>query len=324
MDTTHKVRFIVLIVFSIIFWVLLIGIGFVGNALYNLALNPNAPKDLIFPSKDNSSTTNEKNDTNTTVLSPWQAWLYEESNFYDYYITSRDGLRLHNYIIPHSDSNKWAIVVHGYLSEGKDMAAYAKQFHTMGYHVILPDLRSHGKSDGNYIGMGWDEHFDVLDLVNDIVANHPDSQIVLFGVSMGAATVLNVSGESLPSNVKVVIEDCGYTSIWDELSYQLKIRFHLPSFPMMQAATLVTKIRAGYWFGDGSVVEQVKKSITPTLFIHGDADAFVPYPMLDELYQASTAEKEKLVIQGAVHANSCIVNSELYWSTIQHFLDKYI
>lgn len=307
----------IMIAISVLACVLLVGIagvGFGANYLYNLAINPSTSKDLIFGSEEESDENAEAEDT----------IAQEELDKLDrYYSTSRDGLKLCNYVLSGNDSNKWVITVHGYTSEGKKMYSYAKKFFELGYNVIIPDLRGHGESEGEYIGMGWDDRLDIIDLINGIVENYPDSEIVLFGVSMGAATVLNVSGESIPSNVKAVIEDCGFTSVWDEFSYQLKELFGLPSFPMMHSASLVTKLRAGYWFGEASVIEQVKKSVTPTLFIHGDADTFVPYFMLDELYNASTAEKEKLVIEGAAHAKASTVNPTLYWETIEAFLAKY-
>lgn len=316
------------IIIGIIVFILLIGtiaVGFGANYLYDLALNPYTSKDLIFGSDDeDSDDAVNQNETSGVSTIDDQTWLLEHSGYEDLFMTSRDGLKLHNYVLTQPNSNKWMITVHGYTSEGVLMAPYARKFYDMGYNVIIPDLRSHGQSEGDYIGMGWDERFDIIDLVSYIVENNHDAQITLFGVSMGAATVMNVSGEELPSNVKAVIEDCGYTSVWDQFAYQLDDLFGLPAFPMMHTASLVGKLRAGYWIGEASSIEQVKKSITPTLFIHGNADDFVPYFMLDELYAASNAEKEKLVIECAGHAKSKDVDPELYWSTITNFLDKYV
>ena len=83
-------------------------------------------------------------------------------------------------------------------------------------------------------------------------------------------------------------------------------------------------MRAGYSFKEASSVEQVKKSKTPTLFIHGDQDTFVPYTMLDKVYNAANCEKEKLVIKGAKHAESVNVDATLYWSTVKSFVEKYV
>lgn len=310
---------------TVITFGILIAIGFGANYLYNLALNPDTPKDFIFNADHNVSTEPIKQDqTSGTTSIDDTTWLLEESNYEDSYITSSDGLKLHNYLIRNDSSNKWVIAVHGYTSEGKLMASYARKFYELGYNVILPDLRGHGQSEGDYIGMGWDERLDIIDIIQSIVENDADSEIVLFGVSMGAATVMNVSGEKLPSNVKAIIEDCGYTSAWDEFSYQLKELYGLPAFPMMHSASLISKIRAGYWLGDASSINQVKKSKTPMLFIHGDADTFVPYEMLDELYNNANVEKEKLVIPNAGHAKSKDVDPELYWTTVIDFITKYI
>lgn len=210
------------------------------------------------------------------------------------------------------------------MSQGNVLSNPAKHFYDMGYNVLLPDLRGHGLSEGDYIGMGWDDRNDVIGWIDYILEQDPTAQIVLHGISMGAATVMSVSGEDLPSNVKAVIEDCGYTSVWDQFASQLKGLFNLPEFPFMHAASLVTKIRAGYWLGEASPIEQVAKSKTPTLFIHGDQDNFVPYSMHQELYDASSAEKEILTIEGAGHAMAATHNVDLYWSTIRTFLGKYL
>ena len=168
------------------------------------------------------------------------------------------------------------------------------------------------------------ERFDIVDLTNYIANTYKDSQIVLFGISMGAATVMNASGEKLPKNVKAIIEDCGYTSTWNQFAYQLKALFKLPAFPMMHAASIICKFRSGYFISEASPIKQIKKSTTPTLFIHGDKDGFVPFFMLDKLYNASPVEKEKLIISGAKHARASYVNPKLYWESIENFLNKYI
>lgn len=307
----------IILTISILLLVVILGVGgLVGNYFYNLALNPFTSKDMIFGDDDDDTSLEVEADVN---------WLIKDSNYIDTYITSSDNLKLHAYEVKNENkTDKWAIVVHGYTSEGKLLSSKAKHLYYMGYNVLVPDLRSHGTSEGNYIGMGWHDRLDIIDWINYIVKNNPNSKIALHGTSMGSATVLMVSGEKLPSNVKAIVADCGYTSVYDEFSYQLKQLFNLPAFPIMNFSDVVTHIRAGYCLNDASAINQVKKSTTPILYIHGDKDDFVPYYMMDELYNATNSEKEKLTIEGGEHANSDLVNPKLYWSTVNSFLEKYI
>lgn len=173
--------------------------------------------------------------------------------------------------------------------------------------------------------MGWPERRDVVRWCQQLIAEDPEAEIVLYGVSMGAATVMMASGEAdLPVQVRCVIEDCGYTSVWDEFSGQLKELFGLPPFPVLNAADLVCRIRAGYSITEASALRQVERSVTPTLFIHGEEDTFVPFWMLEELYQAASCEKEKLAVPGAAHAESAAVAPELYWPAVDAFLARHM
>ena len=314
-----KKKKIIGIAISAVLVILILGLSFVGNYFYNLALNPDTPKDIVF------GTPEEAEATSGQVLDSDIQWLLTESNYSDETITSFDNLNLHAYkVLNQNTSNKWVIAVHGYTSEGINMSSYAKNYYDMGYNVLIPDLRSHGSSEGNYIGMGWDDRLDVIDWINTILEDNPNAEIVLHGVSMGAATVSMVSGENLPSNVKAIIADCGYTSVWDEFAYQLDDLFSLPEFPILNVSSLVSKVRAGYFLGEASALEQVAKSKTPILFIHGDEDDFVPYYMMEELYNATSSEKEMLTIKGAEHAKASEVEPETYWTTINNFINKYI
>lgn len=296
----------------IVLLTLFIGVSsLVGVLFYNLALNANYSKDIIYA---------EYNDEN---LNDAQKWLEEKSNYSDKYIESYDKLQLHSYVVS-QNSNKWAIVVHGYGGSGKLMSDKSKYFYDMGYNVLIPDLRGHGKSEGDYIGMGWKDRLDIISWINFIIKENPNAEIVLHGTSMGAATVLMTSGENLPSNVKAIVADCAYTSAWDEFSYQLETYLKVPSSYILNVTNMVTKLKAGYSLKEASALECVKKATVPILYIHGDKDKFVPYSMMDKLYDATISPKEKLTIEGGEHANSDLVSPFLYWLTVEDFLNQYV
>ena len=304
---------------GIIAVIIVISLSLIGNYFYNLALNPTTPKDIVFGTPEEAATTSGQ------VLDSDISWLLNHSNYTDEYITSSDNLKLHSYQIKNeTSSDKWVITVHGYTSEGINMSSYAKKYYDNGYNVLIPDLRAHGLSEGDYIGMGWDDRLDIISWINYILNEEPNAEIILHGVSMGAATVLMTSGEEIPSNVKAIVADCGYTSVWDEFAYQLDDLFSLPEFPILNVSSIVAKIRAGYFLGEASSIDQVKKSKTPILYIHGDQDGFVPYYMMEELYNATSSEKEMLTIKGAEHAKASEVDPETYWTSVNNFINKYI
>ena len=203
------------------------------------------------------------------------------------------------------------------------MAGFVNKFHSLGYNVLAVDARAHGDSEGTKIGMGWPDRLDIIEWIKLILSWDANAQIILHGVSMGAATVLMASGESLPKNVKAVIADCSYTSEWDEFRLEAK-NLHIPWFPVLNVTSVFSKLRDGYDFKQASALEQIKKSRIPTLFIHGTEDELVPYCMLDELYTAANCEKECLTVKGAGHALSSSVAPELYWNTVESFIAKYI
>ncbi len=281
---------------------------YVGNYLYDYTLNPY--------SKHNIS---EKIETNEEVAQESRQWLSENS--VNVSLKSQDDLNLHAAYID-QNSHIYMIMVHGYRGDGASIISPIKQMKKAGYNLLIPDLRGHGFSEGDYIGMGWDDREDIIQWIDYLLSKDSHASIILYGVSMGGATVMDVAGEKLPHQVKAIIEDCGYTSVWDIFKAHIDMN-NIESEVALHMASLVTKIRAGYYLEDVRPIEQVKKSQTPMLFIHGAEDNFVPFSMVNELYNAATCPKEKLVIQGAGHANSCSVNSELYYQTIFRFIEKY-
>lgn len=188
----------------------------------------------------------------------------------------------------------------------------------------MPDQRGFGLSEGRQTTMGQKEQYDILNWIRFLNRTEKPGQIILFGVSLGASTVLLTAGRSLPKNVTAVIEDCGYTSVYEEFKYNLKQLFRLPAFPFLPIVDSITRIKDGWSLRkDADCVRAVRRARIPILFIHGSADAFVPFYMQDELFEAATCPKEKLVIYGAGHAECMSVDPVLYWESVDRFLHKY-
>lgn len=311
-----KICCILLIIGTVIFFS-------TGNFIFSFALL----KDSAF-SRDNVISFFSGNKTPSSAYSGThdekQNWIKKrgvEKN-----ILSDDRLSLYGYFIPNPKAkHRYIIVCHGYSGNATNMSYYARQLYGMNYSILAIDARAHGKSEGNVNGMGYLEKRDVILWIKELLKSDPKAKVSLFGVSMGGATVLFTSGEKdLPSCVKAIVSDCAFTSVYDEIGSVIKgyLPF-LPSFPIVDSASVVSEIRGGYSFRDANCINAVRKSKTPTLFIHGSKDTFVPFYMLDILYKNASCEKEKLVVKNAVHARSAKTNPELYWNTVESFLNKH-
>lgn len=220
------------------------------------------------------------------------------------------------------NSHKWALVLHGYTGWKEEMYPFACWYHKEGYHVVVPDLRCQGESEGDFIGMGWSDHYDCTLWISYILSQDSDARIIIHGQSMGAATALMMTGEEdISENIVAVISDCAYTNAYSMFGEKIKEWFSLPAFPLVDSACIVLRWRGGYNLKDASAINAVQKSNTPTLFIHGDADAMISVEMTKELYEAASCSKELLIVEGAGHAQSQDKDPDTYYGTIKSFLE---
>jgi len=250
-------------------------------------------------------------------------WLKNESGYIDTQITSStDSIPLHAFEIHNTTAYNWVIMVHGYRSSPWGVSDYAYNYYNMGYNVLLPALRGVLGTGGNWITFGYREHLDICDWVNYLVEKQPNCKIILHGVSMGASTVMMTAGEELPDNVRLVIEDSGYSSLSAELTHLAKIS-HTPASLIVKMMDTLTQKNAGFGFGDVNCIASLKRATLPIYFIHGEKDNFVPYQMLDELYTSYAHAKEKLSIANSTHIHGSTIAPREYWSNIARFISIY-
>ena len=237
---------------------------------------------------------------------PWLDSLKACHALRDTFVHMPRGERHHAYYIRHDNSQRIAIVLHGWRNCAINFMNIGRIYEQMGFNVLMPDLHAHGLSEGDAIGMGWKERHDVLHWMNVASTLFDANDFVVHGVSMGAATTMNVSGEKMPACVKNIrfIEDCGYTSVWDEFSYELDEEFSLPPFPLLYTTSLLCQIKYDWSFTEAAPLEQVKRCRYPMLFIHGDNDTFVPSHMVHPLYEAKSGTKALWITKGTEHAKS--------------------
>ena len=245
----------------------------------------------------------------------------------DWSLVASDGLRLAaTHFSPERASERWAIVVHGYGCTQQNSYYIAENYLQMGYHVVTPDLRASGESEGRYLTMGVRESEDIILWAHRIVREHPGARIVMHGVSMGAATVMLAAGrQDLPQGIVACIEDCGYTSAYDLLALQVEDSFGVPAFPTMNLLDWRCEERAGFSLKDAAPIDAVRHARVPILFIHGEKDTLVPNYMMDLLYNAANApSKKSLLVPNANHAAASQTGKDIYFRTIRDFVRPYM
>lgn len=335
MSLSRRTTRVVAVVAAAVVALAIAGLGLAGNFLVDFALNPHAEvsmaRSMASGEAEVSADYAGAPKRDAAYAEEAASWFEAEGRSVSH--RAEDGTVLLGWELAgaeggaYDDGHTWAVVCHGYAGEPADMAKYAYHFAQMGMDVLAPAARGHERNaDTGLIQMGWGDAQDLLGWVDDIVARDPEARVMLFGTSMGGAEVMMASGmDGLSENVRLIVEDCGYTSVWDEFELQLGEVFGLPSFPILNVADAACLMRAGYTFEAASSVESLRRASVPMLFIHGDEDDFVPFSMLDECYEACASEhKERLVVPGAGHALSASTDPELYWGTVDDFVAQHL
>lgn len=252
-------------------------------------------------------------------------WLKRNPQVRNVCSSMPDGMRLHALFLKRPEEcHRYAICVHGFKNEAATMGVYARPyFEKYRMNVLLPDLRGHGKSEGNIIGMGYLDREDILHWIGKILEKDPEALIVLHGMSMGAAAVLMTTGEKLPPAVKAAVADSSYTNAIDESAYvYLNLNPHpVPARPLLRTVRLLALKKSGYDLDRAAPEEAVKHSVTPTLFIHGEKDGFIPPSMMPVLYNNAACPKAFLWIPGADHVEGIDIAPETYWKGVEKFLN---
>jgi len=237
-------------------------------------------------------------------------------------IKSFDGLKLCGKYYHTSDDAPLQILCHGYKgSPERDFCGGSKLAFQAGHNVLAIVQRAHGESDGRTISFGINERKDLLAWIN--YANKrfgTDTDIILSGVSMGAATVLMASGVELPENVRCIMADCPYSSPY-AIIRKVCADMKLPPAPLMPFIKLAAKLIGHFDLCECSAEEAVRLAKIPILLIHGEDDRFVPCDM-----SRAIAENSSLIqfetFPNAGHGLSFIEDEERYTKLVSDFIEK--
>ena len=210
-----------------------------------------------------------------------------------------------------------AFVVHGYRSEHADTAGIVYDYYSSrGIDIFAPDHTAEGESAGHFIGFDVLEAPDCLRWIEFLKEKFgPEVNIILHGFSMGAATVMQMSG-SCPGNVKFIVEDSGYENAYASMHHQIGPLYH----PMRWINRLVAR----YDWNDSDVTASLDASRIPMLFVHGKDDKLVPFCNGPRLYERYQGPKDCFFPEKTRHIESFYTCPEVYAEKLDRFLADYI
>lgn len=250
--------------------------------------------------------------------------VYDAAPKEELWLDSFDGLKLHGELLKNGDCKKLILQVHGFRSQPvHDFCAVLPYFWEKGYSILMIDLRAHGQSEGKYITYGVHERLDLRDWIYLAMEKlGTDIDIILHGISMGAATVLMASALDLPENVKGIIADSGYTSPYDIFVQVLDHSFHAKPFPILPLCGIAAEYKANFDFKAASTIDAMAENTIPVIFFHGEDDDFVPIEMSEANFEACKAEKTFVRIPGAKHACGYVTDRATCERAMDAFLAK--
>lgn len=245
-------------------------------------------------------------------------------------LTSLDGIDLVGWWIPVGSPKAIVVILHG--MDGLDASSLLPQavfLNEAGYSVFIQDMRAHGRSGGDRIGLAFEEPQDVVPVL-DWISTQPElneTPVVLLGLSMGGAVAIRTA--AIRPDVDAVISVSAYASI-DKMIGQGMRLMDFPE-PLIQFFVPFSKLGMltvyGVWPSLASPISDISKIVErPVFLMHGDKDQQIPVNNAHDLKKAGGDNVQLLVVEGADHLifteNSLGENKEdlIYRNQILEFL----
>ncbi len=230
---------------------------------------------------------------------------------------------LHGYLLEQEQPKGLVYVCHGF-GDYSFTSVYdpAIHFYEMGYSVFLHHSRGFGRDNGHWTGMGVLERDDHAQWLDHLEEQYPDLDVFLYGVSMGAASVMNLSDRKDP-HIKGIVEDCGYVSLYDQMDHSLLKVLQVPEHPTLAVCNWLCQQICNYSLKDLDVRPKLANMDYPLLAFHGREDDFVPFSNLDQVIRAAGNKlSDAYLIEGAAHCQSACKDPDFYWQRIETFLTE--
>jgi alpha-beta hydrolase superfamily lysophospholipase len=242
--------------------------------------------------------------------------------FEEVHFSSKDGVNLAGWFLSGGSRGTVVILGHGLFRSRREVLDRASFLRQQGYDALLFDFRRHGESGGERVTLGYQERLDFEGAVDFVLERRPGAQVVLYGVSMGAAAALLAAAET--PEVAAVIADSSFLNIEHTVVHHVKLIFGLPHYPFASVLLFFLEMR-GHFDREDFDLEKAVSALgeRPLLVVAGGDDRRMPPELQKRLFAASRSPHKKyVVIPGAGHGAAYRVDPETYQKDLIAFLDE--
>lgn len=228
-------------------------------------------------------------------------------------IKTSDGISLAGWYVPAKDALGTVIMFHGHGSTRSGMVSEVNAFNNLGYNVFAIDFRAHGESEGNVCTIGYYETADVK-AAYDYVTTKGEQNIVLWGISMGAAAVTKTIADHPDVNPSKIILEMPFGTLQDAVEARLRM-MNLPQQPLAALLTFWGGLEQSFWAFSHQPKEYAEALRVPVLLQWGKNDSRVSEDETFAVYESiSTKEKRLVVYENSGH-ESLLKKEPAKWLT---------
>lgn len=238
-----------------------------------------------------------------------------------FYTKTSDGISLEGWYMPKDSAKGTVILFHGHGGSRGNIVTEADTFHSLGYNVCMTDFRAHGNSSGNTCTIGYYESADVK-AIYDYVVSKGEKNIILYGISLGAATITKAMTDYKEIEPSKVILEMPFASLEDAVKGKLRT-MHLPSQPLTALLIFWGGVEQGFWTYRHTPAEFAKNIHVPVLLQWGKNDIRVTEPETENLFKNLPSKQKQLVVYNESGHESLLNNEPKKWrNEVKSFLEK--
>lgn len=195
------------------------------------------------------------------------------------------------------------IYMHGNSSARVEVIPQLSYLLSLGLAVFAFDFAGSGKSDGEYVSLGYYEREDLSCVVAHLRGTNVVSTIALWGRSMGAATAL-MFGDRDPSIACMILDSpfADLTLLCEEMCEKGREQgIVVPGFVVSVAIRMIqgsVKKQAGFNIKSISPISHADKCFIPALFVAGEHDDFIKKHHSEDLYAKYAGDKNIIIVEG--------------------------